>query len=100
SCAGSTTSPPPEEAYVLEIEGENPFSRQTSLSLSVRDGQRGQAWPFDAAGRRLTTLPDETLSDGESLPILVDGTALPPAVAFVRVVGAAMQATVTLAGIR
>src|SRR5690606_3534856 len=100
SCAGSTTSPPPEEAYVLEIEGENPFSGQTSLSLSVRDGQRVQAWLFDAAGRRLATLLDETFSDGESLPLFVDGTDLPSGVYFVRVVGEAFEDTVTLTSIR
>src|SRR5690606_32791120 len=78
--AGECAPPSLVEAYVLEIEGENPFSGQTSLSLSVRDGQRVQAWLFDAAGRRLATLLDETFSDGESLPLFVDGTDLPSGV--------------------
>ncbi|MDX1420149.1 MAG: hypothetical protein R3181_09295 [Rubricoccaceae bacterium] len=100
SCAGSSSGPPASEPFALEIVEGNPFRGETAVGLTVRDAQRVQAWLVDAAGRRLTTLFEGTLFDGETTFIDVDGTDLPAGVYFVYVVGETFSETATVTNLR
>ncbi|MDX1418634.1 MAG: choice-of-anchor B family protein [Rubricoccaceae bacterium] len=82
----------PADAVRLSV-APNPFSVQTTLSVTVDASQSVRVTLYDALGRQVATPFAGLLPAGVPQAIRVDGADLPPGTYFVRVDGEGVSAT-------
>ncbi len=75
------------ESFELEAAYPNPFVSATSFNLTVRDAQDVTVELYDALGRRVQSLYNGRMADGESRAIQVDGAGLAVGTYLYRVTG-------------
>ncbi|MEM6783798.1 MAG: T9SS type A sorting domain-containing protein [Bacteroidota bacterium] len=85
-------------AAAMLTAAPNPFSAQTTLSLTIPAAQRIEAIAYDVLGRRVAVLHEGTLAAGTH-PLTFEAARLPAGVYVVRVLGddLALTRRVTLA---
>lgn len=79
--------------YVWTKMGPNPVAETAYSSLQVREGQRVVVQVYDVLGRRVQTLHDGPMREGQRYPLRLDGRRLPSGTYFLRAVGETFRAT-------
>ncbi|MDX1418681.1 MAG: T9SS type A sorting domain-containing protein [Rubricoccaceae bacterium] len=87
AATGASASAEAPQAYALVEAGPNPFRTGTAFNLTVADAQIVRADAYDALGRHVATLLDQTVAAGATARLGLDGAALPSGVYLLRVVG-------------
>ena len=80
---------------MLALSGSNPFSRQTTLTLSLPSPQSVEVALYDVLGRRVAVLHDGPLGAGTHA-LLVDGSPLPAGVYVARAIGSSFSVSQAL----
>ncbi|MEL7360886.1 MAG: T9SS type A sorting domain-containing protein [Bacteroidota bacterium] len=76
-----------QETHLLSEVYPNPFARQATLDLAVREAQAVTVTLYDALGRAVATLHDGWIEAGAALPMKIDATSLANGVYVVRAAG-------------
>lgn len=97
--AGEDDAPSAPGRTALSLAGPNPFTEQTSLTLTLPGAQRIEATLYDVLGRRVAVLHDGPLAAGTH-QLEVSGAALPAGIYVVRVSGQSLTASRTLTLVR
>lgn len=84
---------PTDGAYDLTRPAPNPFRRTTSMRLTVKKQQPVRATLYNALGKRVATVLDETLSSNSPVDLRVSGEGLASGVYFLRVRGDDFEVT-------
>lgn len=82
-----------DEAIEISAASPNPFWGTTQIEIRVEAAQHVTVSVYDALGREVATLLDETLVAGRRYPITLDGNGLDAGVYIVRAQGETVDAT-------
>ncbi|HIL58519.1 MAG TPA: T9SS type A sorting domain-containing protein, partial [Rhodothermales bacterium] len=82
-----------DEAIDLSAPRPNPFFGTTELDIRVEEAQHVTVTVYDALGREVAVLMDESLVAGRRYPIALDGQGLEAGVYIVRALGETAETT-------
>ncbi|MEL6772311.1 MAG: T9SS type A sorting domain-containing protein [Bacteroidota bacterium] len=82
-----------QETHLLSEVYPNPFARQATLDLAVREAQDVRVEVFNMVGQRVATLLDGAMEANVSTPVALDAAGLPGGLYLVRVTGENFQDT-------